>query len=58
MDTFGRNHKLATLDDLDGLGRLIPAGGLEVLNLVDEFVALENLAEDDVAAIEPTKVPC
>ena len=54
MDTFGGNLKLTTLGDLDGLSRSIARAGLGVLDLLDDIVALEDLAEDDVLAIEPT----
>jgi hypothetical protein len=54
VDTFGGDLKLARLGDLDRLDGLVAGLGLGVLNLLDELVALKDLAEDDVAAIEPT----
>lgn len=54
VNTFRGNLKLAALDDLDGLNRLIARCGLGVLDLLDNLVALEDFTEDDVAAIEPT----
>lgn len=53
VDTFGGNVKLATLDDLDRLNGLVTAGRLEVLDLVNDVVALEDLAKDNVTAVEP-----
>lgn len=54
VDTFRGNLKLAALGDLDGLNRSITSAGLGVLDLLNDIVALEDLAEDDVLAIEPT----
>lgn len=54
MDTFGGNLQLAGLGDLDSLDGLVARLGLGVLDLLDDLVALKDLAEDDVAAIEPT----
>lgn len=53
MNTFGRDLQLAALGNLDSLLGLIAGKGLEVLDLVDNIVALEDLAEDDVAAVQP-----
>lgn len=53
-DTFFGNLQFAALGDLDRLGRLVAGLGLGVLDLLHNFVALEDLAEDDVTAIEPT----
>jgi hypothetical protein len=53
VDTFFWNLELATLSDLDGIGWLVARGLGCILDLLDNLVALENLAEDDVAAIEP-----
>lgn len=58
MDTFGRNLNFARLNNLDGLKRLVAGGGLDVLDLVNDLVALKDLAENDVAAIEPTAAGC
>ena len=52
-DTFIRNLNLSTLDDLDGLGRLITGALGHVLDLLDDVVAFEYLAEDYVASVEP-----
>jgi len=53
VDTFFWNLELAALGDLDGIGWLVARGLGRILDLLDNLVALENLAEDDVAAIEP-----
>jgi len=53
VNTFRRNLQLAALDNLDRLLRLVAGLSLDVLDLVDNVVALEDLAEDDVTAIEP-----
>lgn len=53
MSTFRGHHQLAALSDLDGFNGLVTAGGLEVLDLVDDLPSLEDLAEDNVLAIEP-----
>jgi hypothetical protein len=53
VDTFWGHLQLATLGDLDGLDRLVARGGLHLLDLLDDIIALEDLAEDDVAAIQP-----
>lgn len=53
MDTFFGDLQLAGLGDLDRLLGLVTRLGLDVLDLLDDIVALEDLAEDDVAAIEP-----
>lgn len=55
MDTFRGNLQLAALGDLDSLGWLIAGRGLGALDLLDNLIALQDLAEDDVLAIEP---PC
>lgn len=53
MDTFWGHLQLAALGDLDWLNGLVAWLGLNILNLLDNVIALEDLAEDDVAAIEP-----
>jgi hypothetical protein len=53
MDTFFWHLQLAALGDLHWLLRLVTRPLLAVLDLVDDIVALKNLAEHDVAAIEP-----
>jgi hypothetical protein len=53
VDTFWGNLQLAALGDLDRLNGLVAWCGLSLLDLLDDLVALEDLAEDDVTAIEP-----
>lgn len=53
VNTFGRNLQLSALGDLDLLEGLVTGLGSTLLDLLDDIVALENLAEDDVTAIEP-----
>ena len=53
VNTFGRDLELATLDNLDSLFRLVACQGLYILNHLDNRVALEHLAENDVTTIEP-----
>lgn len=57
-NTFSRDLQLAALGDLDGLDGLVAGTGWGVLDLLNDIVALEDLAEDDVAAIEPTVHMC
>ena len=54
MDTFFGDLQLAALDDLDLLDGPITRLGRSVLNDLDDLVALEDLAEDNVTAVEPT----
>lgn len=56
MNTFRGDLELAALGNLDGLDGLVAGASLGVLDLLDEFVALEDLAEDDMAAIEPSVI--
>lgn len=58
MNTFGRDLEFATLGDLDSLLGLIARKLLNVLDLVDDIVTLEDLSEDNVAAVEPTNEIC
>jgi hypothetical protein len=51
--TFLGHLELSALGNLDGLYGLVTRALGHVLNLVDDLVAFKNLAEDDVAAIEP-----
>ena len=51
--TFFRHLELAALGDLDCLGRLVARALGHVLDLVDDLEALEDLAEDNVLAVEP-----
>jgi hypothetical protein len=53
VNTFLGYLELTALGNLDGLDGLVAAALGDVLNLVDNLVALKDLAEDDVAAIEP-----
>jgi hypothetical protein len=52
VDTFRRNLKLATLGDLDRDIGLVTSSG-SVLDLLDDVIALEDLAEDNMTAIQP-----
>lgn len=54
MDTFRGHLQLSALCDLDRLGGAVAGLGLGLLDLLDDVEALEDLAEDDVTAIEPT----
>ena len=56
MNTFRGDLQLAALGDLDGLDGLVTRGRGVGLDLLHNVEALENLAEDDVAAIEPAVV--
>jgi hypothetical protein len=53
MQTFCGNLELAALGDCDALLGLVAAALGHVLDLLDDLVALKDLAEDDVLAIEP-----
>ena len=53
VNTFCGNLKFTTLDNLDGGKRLVTGGSLDVLDLVDNVVALEDLSEDDVTSVQP-----
>lgn len=55
VDTFRGDVKLAALGDLDSLSGFVAAGGFESLNFVYNLVALEDLTEDNVTAIEPAE---
>lgn len=58
VNTFRGDIKLAALGDLDSLDGSVRRSSLAVLDLLDNFVALKNLAEDNVLAIEPTRSFC
>jgi hypothetical protein len=45
--------EFTALHDLDHRLGLVTGALVDVLDLVDNLVSLENLAENDVAAIEP-----
>ena len=53
MNTFRWHLELSALGDLDCLDRFIARSLWHVLNLLDDVISIKNLAEDDVAAIEP-----
>jgi hypothetical protein len=52
-NTFFRHLQLAALCNLDRLLGLVTRLLVDVLNLVNDLVALEDLSEDDVATVEP-----
>lgn len=52
MDTFFGNWKFARLGDLDVLEGLVSASFWNVLDGLDDFVALEDFAEDNVSTVE------
>jgi hypothetical protein len=54
VDTFGRHRQLAALDNLHRLDWLIASALLNALNLGDDVVALEDLAENYMASVEPS----
>jgi hypothetical protein len=53
VNTFRGDLELAALGDLDSHGGSVSLASLGVLDLLNDFVALEDLTEDDVLAIEP-----
>lgn len=53
VDTFFRHLQLATLGDLHRLRRLVARLLLYILDRIDYVVALKNLPEHDMAAVEP-----
>lgn len=53
VNTFFGHRQLSTLDDLDGLLGLVAGVLLDVLNLLNDVIALEDLAEDNVLAVQP-----
>jgi hypothetical protein len=55
MNTFVWDREFATLGNLDGLLWLIAGILLQILDLINDFEALEDLAEYDVSAIEPCR---
>jgi hypothetical protein len=58
VNTFRGDIKLAALGDLDRLDGSVGTASLGVLDLLDDVVALEDLTEDDVLAIEPPADNC
>ncbi len=57
VNTFCGDLQLAALGNLDRLDGLVARRCLGVLDLLHDLVALKNLAEDDVAAVEPSVSP-
>jgi hypothetical protein len=53
VNTFRWHLELAALGYLDRLDGLVACALGHVLNLVHDLVALEDLSENDMAAIEP-----
>ena len=53
VDTFFRDRQLAGLGDLNRVDGLVAGPSLDLLDLLDDVIALEDLAEDDVATVEP-----
>lgn len=53
MNTFLRHLELAALGDFDCLDGLVARALGNVLDLLHDVVSLEDLAEDDMATIEP-----
>lgn len=53
MNTFFGNLELSALGDPDRLLGLVAGLLVDVLDLLDDVVALEDLAEDDVTAVQP-----
>lgn len=53
LDTFFWNWEGTALGDLDGDEWLVAVVLWDVLDLVDDFITLDDFTEDDVAAIEP-----
>lgn len=53
VNTFRWDLELSALGNLDCLDRLVARALGDVLDLLDDVVALEDFTEDDVAAVEP-----
>jgi hypothetical protein len=53
VNTFRWHLELSALGDLDRLDGLVARGLGHLLDLLDDIVAVEDLTEDDVAAVEP-----
>lgn len=56
VSTFFWWLQLSTLCDLHDGGRLVPSAFRHVLNLLNDVVALKNLAKNNVLAVEPTAI--
>jgi len=55
---FGAHVDLAALGNLDSLNRLAATADSSVLDLLDNVVAVDDLAEDNVLAVEPRGDDC
>ena len=55
MGTFSRHLQLATFGYLDWLGRLVSCALGDVLDLLHDVVPFQDLAKDNMLAIEPTR---
>ena len=53
VNTFRWDLELSALGNLDCLDGLIAGALGHVLNLLNDVIALEDFAKDDVAAVEP-----
>jgi hypothetical protein len=53
VNTFRWDLELSALGNLDCLDRLVAGTLGDVLDLVNDIIALKDLAEDNVAAVEP-----
>lgn len=53
MNTFFGHRQLSALGDLNRLLGLVARVLLDILDLLDNVVALEDLAEDNVLAVQP-----
>lgn len=63
VNTFFGDGELSALGNLDSLGGLVAWRLVDVLDLLNDVVALENLTEDDMAAVKPsarqeTRISC
>lgn len=54
VNTFFGNRQLSALDDRHSRLGLVARVLLNILDLLDNVVALEDLAEDNMLAIQPT----
>lgn len=53
MNTFFGHRQFSALEDLDRLLGLVARVLFNVFNLLNDVVALEDLAENDVLAVQP-----
>ena len=56
MDTFFWNWEFATLDDLHWGSWLVSWVLWDVFNLLDNIVALEDFAKDNVSTVKVTRI--